>query len=121
MSDRVFVTNLCIHGYHGVANAEKSLGQKFYVDMDCQVERSNPDSDRMDDTVCYGALCDIAERLSAKTTFNLIETFAHRIAEEILAVYPAVSLVRVRIRKPSAPIRHAVDHVGVEVERRRNG
>jgi dihydroneopterin aldolase len=121
MTDRIFVANLCIHGYHGLARAEKSLGQKFYVDIDALVERAAPLSDRMEDTVCYGELCDIAERLSASATFNLIETFAHRIAEEILAAYPSVTEVRVRIRKPSAPIRHAVDHVGVEIERRRNG
>ena len=121
MTDRVFVTNLCIHGFHGVAKAEKSLGQKFYVDIDCWVERADPDSDHMDDTVCYGSLCDIAEQLSARTTFNLIETFAHRIAGEVLDRFPAVSAIRVRIRKPSAPIRHAVDHVGVEIEQRRTG
>jgi len=121
MIDRVFVANLCIHGFHGLARAEKSLGQKFYVDIECEVLRADPLSDQMEDTVCYGELCDIAERLSAQATFNLIETFAHRIAEEILAAYTAVRAVRVRIRKPSAPIRHAVDHVGVEIERRRGG
>jgi dihydroneopterin aldolase len=121
MTDRVFVTNLCIHGYHGVAKAEKSLGQKFYVDIDCIVVRPRPGNDRMDETVCYGALCDLAERLSANTTFNLIESLAHRIAEEVLARFALVESVRVQIRKPSAPIRHVVDHVGVEVERRRHG
>ena len=121
MTDRVFVANLCIHGYHGLARAEKSLGQKFYVDIDCEVARADPLCDAMADTVCYGELCDIAERLSAGATFNLIETFAHRIAEEILRTYGAVTSVRVRIRKPSAPIRHAVDHVGVEIQRRRDG
>jgi len=120
MTDRVFVTNLCIYGYHGVAKAEKSLGQKFYVDIDCIIVRPRPGNDRMDETVCYGALCHLAERLSANTTFNLIESLAHRIAEEVLVQFALVESVRVQIRKPSAPIRHVVDHVGVEVERRRN-
>ncbi|CAN0367447.1 unnamed protein product [Phaeothamnion confervicola] len=121
MTDRVFVTNLCVHGHHGVASAEKSLGQKFYIDIDCLVDRPDSSRDQMDDTVCYRALCDIAEHLSAQTTFNLIETFAQRLAEQILAKFGLVRSVRVQIRKPSAPIRHSVDHVGVEVERRRDG
>lgn len=121
MSDRVFVTNLCIHGYHGVAKAEKSLGQRFYVDMDCHLARSGSAGDTMESTVCYSALCDLAERLSAKTTFNLIESFAHQLATEILSQFMLVQSVRVQIRKPSAPIRHPVDFVGVEVERSRHG
>ena len=120
MSDRVFVTNLCIHGYHGVAKAEKSLGQRFYVDIDCRLTRSEPSNDTMASTVCYAALCDLAERLSAETTFNLIESFADQLATEVLLQFTLVQCVRVRIRKPSAPIRYSVDSVGVEVERRRH-
>lgn len=120
MNDRVFVTNLCIHGYHGVAKAEKSLGQRFYVDIDCRIAGPRSANDTMDSTVCYAELCDVAERLSAMTTFNLIESFAHQLASEILSKFVIVETVRVQIRKPSAPIRHPVDFVGVEVERRRH-
>lgn len=116
MKERVFVSNLCVFGRHGVGRAEKSLGQKFYVDIDCTVERPAPRLDRMDDTVCYAELCDMAEKLSHERTFNLIETFAGELAQQILAAYGRVSSVRVTIRKPSAPIRHPVDHVGVAVE-----
>ena len=119
MIERVFVSNLCVYGFHGVAKAEQSLGQKFYIDIDCDVARPELAADRMEDTVCYGELCDLVAKLSAKTTFNLIESFARQVADEILAGFPLVQSVRVRIRKPSAPVRHAIDHVGVEVEKRR--
>ena len=120
MIERVFVSNLCVYGFHGVAKAEQSLGQKFYIDIDCNVVRPEPAADRMEDTVCYGALCDLVARLSAKTTFNLIESFARQVADEILVGFPLVQSVRVQIRKPSAPVRHAIDHVGVEVQKRRH-
>jgi hypothetical protein len=45
------VTNLRIHGYHGVAKAEKSLGRKFYMDIDCHVARAAAADDTMDSTV----------------------------------------------------------------------
>ncbi len=121
MSDRVLVSNLCIFGRHGVGKAEKSLGQKFYIDIECTIDRPNPDHDRMTETVCYGALCDLAERVSAGTTYNLIESFAHHLAEQILAEFALVRSVKIQVRKPSAPIRQAVDWVGVEVERDRDG
>ena len=49
MTDRVFVTNLCLHGFHGVHKAEKSLGQKFYIDMECELK---PQAARNDDMAC---------------------------------------------------------------------
>lgn len=121
MTDRVFVSNLCLHGFHGVKEAEKSLGQKFYLDIDCRLTRPAAVEDTMDEAVDYGALCDLAEKLSEETVFNLIETFAERIALAILESQPLVREVTVTVRKPSAPIRHFVDHVGVAITRSRDG
>ena len=115
-TERVFVENLAIHGFHGLIPAEKTLGQKFFADIECKVSRSSPPSDTMEDAVDYGALCDIAQSVSASGPFNLIETLAERIGQAVLEGFPLVSNVRVRVRKPNAPIRHFIDHVGVEIE-----
>jgi len=120
MPDHVFVSNLCLHGFHGVRDAEKDLGQKFFVDIDCELKSPATQTDRMADAVDYGALCDLAERLSGETVFNLIETFAERIAQAVLDTQPLVRRATVTVRKPSAPIRHFVDHVGVVITRSRD-
>jgi dihydroneopterin aldolase len=114
-TESVFVTNLAIHGFHGVMPQEKTLGQKFFVDIDCKVRRDGAMRDSMEDAVDYGHLCDVAHEVSAGTSFNLIETLAERIAGTVLAGFPLVQSVRVRIRKPNAPIRHFIDTVGVEI------
>lgn len=121
MTDRIFVSNLCLHGFHGVHKAEKSLGQKFFIDIDCRLGQPATSTDLMEETVHYGEVCDLAEELSSKTVFNLIETFAARIATAILEKWGIVEEVTVTVRKPSAPIRHLVDHVGVSITRTRNG
>lgn len=121
MTDRVFVSNLCIHGFHGVHKAENSLGQKFYIDLDCELAGPATGNDTMSEAVDYGALCDLVERLSGETVFNLIETFAERVALAVLDAQPLVERVTVTVRKPSAPIRHFVDHVGVVITRGRDG
>lgn len=120
-TERVFVENLAIHGFHGLIPAEKTLGQKFYADIDCLIARDEPPSDTMKDAVDYGKLCDLAHGISASGPFNLIETLAERIAQGVMETFPQVASVRVRIRKPNAPIRHFVDHVGVEIELARGG
>lgn len=120
-TERVFVENLGIHGFHGLIPAEKTLGQKFFADIECLVARNEPPSDTMEDAVDYGKLCDIAHDVSASGPFNLVETLAERIAQAVLDAFPLVSSIRVRVRKPNAPIRHFIDHVGVEIELTRNG
>lgn len=115
-TERVFVENLGIHGFHGLIPAEKTLGQKFYADIECKVAREGTPSDTMEDAVDYGKLCDLAHEISASGPFNLIETLAERIGQGVMERFPLVAHVRVRIRKPKAPIRHFLDNVGVEIE-----
>jgi len=117
--DRVFVSNLCVHGFHGLLSAEKNLGQKFFIDINCELAGPATDTDKMANTVDYGALCDLVVKLSGEKVFNLLETFAERIAEAILSTQPLVKRVTITVRKPSAPIRYFLDHVGVSVSRGR--
>ena len=121
MSDRVLVNNLCITGRVGVSDAERQLDQQLFVDIDARVVRSASNLDLLEDTVCYGELCDLAKRLAAETPCQLIETLAHRLADAILAQHDKVLSVRVQIRKPFAPLAHTFDAVGVEVEHHRHG
>ena len=120
MADRIFVSNLCLHGRHGGRTDEPALEQEFFVDIDCAVDMD--DALRDDDyakTLCYSSLCDLAAEVSSSGRFNLIETLADRIANGVLTRFAVVSEVRVRIRKPFAPIAAVLDHVGAEVLRRR--
>ena len=120
MIDRVFVTNLCLHGRHGVFPEEARLGQKFYLDIVCDFdsEAALRDDDYRQ-SVNYATLCEIAEAVSKGGPYKLIETLADRIAAAVLARFAPVSRVVVRVRKPSAPIPYALDDVGVEITRER--
>ncbi|MCX8998104.1 2-amino-4-hydroxy-6-hydroxymethyldihydropteridine diphosphokinase [Rhizobiaceae bacterium BDR2-2] len=120
MTDRVFVSSLCLHGHHGLHPEETRLGQKFLIDIECAADLSPcATDDDYEKAVCYGTLCDIAAEVSASGPFKLIETLGQRIAEAILARFYAVSEVVVRVRKPSAPLPAMLDHAGVEIRRRR--
>lgn len=122
MPDRVFVSNLCVHGHHGVFAEEQRLGQKFFVDIDCEVDmRGCTAADDYEKAVCYDGLCKIAQEISDTGPFRLIESLADRIARSILDSHRIVTRVSIRVRKPSAPIAAMVDHVGVEITRLRHG
>lgn len=120
MNDRIFVTNLCLVGYHGVMEEERVLGQRFFLDIEVSTDarRASANDDYME-TVCYGGLCDLAKEVSEAGPYLLIETFAERVIAAILGRFPTVTEARVRIRKPGAAINASFDTVGVELARKR--
>jgi 7,8-dihydroneopterin aldolase/epimerase/oxygenase len=120
-SDKIFVSNLCIYGYHGVREEEERLGQRFYLDICCQVDtRAATAEDNLTKTLSYSDLCALVQRVFSAKRFKLIESLADRIAREILGQYRIVDQVCIRIRKPSAPVHAVVDCAGVEITRERN-
>ncbi|MEM9715737.1 MAG: dihydroneopterin aldolase [Pseudomonadota bacterium] len=118
--DHVRVENLCIHGFHGVMEQEREIGQRFYLDIDVQVDtRGYTNDDEYGRAVCYAGLCETAQTVSDETKFYLIETFGDRVACAIMERHDTVPQVTVTIRKPSAPIPAALDTVSVSITRTR--
>ena len=118
MSDKILISNLTLHAHHGVYAEENTLGQKFDIDMECTLDtRPFAAEDNYANAVCYGSLCQIAEEVSNSGQFALIEKFGHEIAMAVLKRYPAVTAIRIIIRKRSAPVPQIVDYLGVEINR----
>jgi len=111
----ISLSNIVVFGFHGVHLEEKTLGQRFEIDLEYRL--ANPPLPWIDEesaTVSYVDAYDIVSRVSAEKSFNLIETLANRIIEEMRSRF-SIDLIVVRIRKPSVPIQGILDHAGVEV------
>lgn len=53
-SDKLVLRGLTFHGFHGVLEEEKKLGQKFLVDIDAYMELQKAgDTDNLADSVSY--------------------------------------------------------------------
>ena len=119
--DHVRVENLCIHGFHGVMEQERKIGQRFYVDIDVLTDtRAYTKDDEYSKAVCYGGLCKTAQAVSDAKKYKLIETFADQIARAVMLRHENVPEVSVTIRKPSAPIAASLDTVSVSITRTRD-
>ena len=117
--DRVLLGGLEFYGYHGVIPEENRLGQRFLVDIEMTADlEPSGRSDDLDQTVNYVAVLADVRAIVEGPPCKLIETVATRIADRILAAY-AVSAVRIRVRKPDAPIPAKLEYVGIEIERSR--
>ncbi len=120
MSDRIVLKGLQVFARHGVLPEEKTLGQRFALDVTAFLDlRPAGRSDDYAKTVCYDALTKLVLETVTTKRFYLIEAAAEAVAEAILAAFPPIERVAVEIRKPSAAIDAVFDHVGVVVERSR--
>lgn len=122
MKGVIDVAGLVVFAKHGVAEEEARLGQRFVLDIKLEVEISEAvKHDRLDATVDYGEVVAITESAFCAKRFYLIEAAATHVASTLLAHFPKVKLVCIKVRKPSAPVPAAIDHVAVTVEKKRDG
>lgn len=122
LNSRILIERLEIFAYHGCFEQEKLLGQRFTLDMTLDVDISlSAQSDRLEDTVDYGAVVGVASKAFTARPFNLLEAAARAVAEAVLAAFPAVAGLAITLRKVSPPIPAALGAVGVSLEFRRHG
>ncbi|XP_026444466.1 dihydroneopterin aldolase 2-like [Papaver somniferum] len=116
--DKLILRGMMFHGYHGVLPEEKTLGQKFVIDMDAWVDLREPGkSDNINDSVSYVDLYNIVKDVVEGPGFNLLETVAHLIATKTLERFSQISTVRVKLGKPHMSIQGPVDYLGIEIFR----
>jgi dihydroneopterin aldolase len=114
--ETLILKGITFWGYHGCAPEEAVLGQKFSVDLELTYDMSESiETDRLGD-FGYVEAYQIAERVVTKERYNLIQTVAHRIAEEIFKVNPACRAT-VTVIKPGAPAGGVMDYAAARVTR----
>ncbi|MBL8555980.1 MAG: dihydroneopterin aldolase [Phenylobacterium sp.] len=110
-ASKVFVTGLKVQAQIGVYRHEIGRVQPLIVDVELDVPTNA--SDRLVETVNYETILQAAQDLAGGGHIDLVETFAHRLAEACLRDV-RVTRARVRIEKPLALAPHAVG-AGVEI------
>jgi len=122
MRGMIDIKGLVLFAKHGVREEEATLGQRFVLDIMLEIDVNDAvKSDRLDSTVDYGEAVAVAEAAFRAKRFYLIEAAAAHVAGVLLAHFSKVKLVRITVRKPSAPVPAAIDYVAATVERKRDG
>lgn len=116
--DYIKITNLKVFAHHGVFPEETREGQDFFVNaklfLDC---RKAGKSDSLEDSVNYGEVCHFITDFLQKNTYQLIESAAEQLAEEMLLSMPALKGITIELCKPHAPIGLPFENVSVTIER----
>ena len=116
--DKMYIKDLEIYAHHGVFQEEKTLGQRFLISLELFLSlRQAGITDDITKTVHYGELCHLVEKEFKKENYDLIEKATEKLAEVILLKYDLVQRVKVRIKKPWAPIGKPLKYAAVEIDR----
>jgi len=117
--DVIQLRGLRVAGICGALPEEQERAQPFEIDVDVETDVSKAGaSDRLDDTLDYGAMAAAVEALVANGRFVLLEAMATRIADAILADVRAQA-VTVTVRKLRPPVPQHLDTSGVRIRRTR--
>nr|WP_319388740.1 dihydroneopterin aldolase [uncultured Cohaesibacter sp.] len=118
--DRIILRDLAFFAYHGVYQEEATLGQRFYFDLDCYLDlRPAGKSDDEALTVRYDHVAKRVETIVQNQRFKLIEALAETVAKDLLDHFDRLQKVRVKVRKPEAPIPAIIKDIAVEIFRDR--
>jgi dihydroneopterin aldolase len=115
---RIELSNLELHGFHGVLDDERREGQRFLFDVELEVGEEAARSDSIADAVDYRDVAALVRQVSDARAYNLLEALAVAVADALVERFP-VSSARVRVRKPDARLDPPVESAAIAVERPR--
>ena len=113
----VEISGLSLFTHHGVTEAERETGQRLLFDVSLDLEECDAVvTDRLEDTIDYGAVCDAIALVATARSYRTLERLCAAIADTLMERFGASGVV-VRATKPEPPLPVAVEEVSVEVSR----
>ena len=122
MTDRgmIRIRNAVFYAYHGVKADEQSLGGKFEIDVDLQLDMAAAaETDSLKRTVDYEKVYEHVQRIVTSKKYYLLEALAGQVARALMREFHEIDELVVRIRKPHPPVKGVVDYIEVEVRETR--
>ena len=117
MSDRLVIERLEFQGHCGVSERERETPQPMAVDLELFFDmRSAAATDDVARTVDYTQVADRVLAIAQSERFHLLEAFAERLAQAILAQF-FVSAVELWIRKLKPPVHGVRESTGARITR----
>ena len=108
---RIELTGIELRGFHGVLDDERRDGQRFRFDV--VVELAEPAEDDIDAAVDYRDLVACVREVSDGQAFQLLETLAAAVADELRRRFP-LERAQVRVGKPDLELEGGQAAVVVE-------
>lgn len=116
--DQIKIKDLEVYCNHGVFKEENVLGQKFLVSATLFTDTRR--AGMKDDLTCsihYGDVSHAISDFMKAHTYQLIETVAEQLAQELLKNTKLLEKIQLEIKKPWAPVGLPLETVSVKITR----
>src|ERR1700761_4969522 len=111
------ISGLSLFTHLGVTAAEREVGQRLLLDIRLDAGECDATiTDRVEDTIDYGAVCEMANLVAQQRSYKTLERLWAAIADRLVDQYEARA-VWVKAAKPEPPLALPVTEVSVEVWR----
>lgn len=119
--DRIVLAGLAFYGYHGIMPEESKLGQRFRIDLEVGFDMTEAGlSDDVDATISYADIYELVETAFGEKRFKLIEALGYHLIVRLFDTFQKIEWVRIRVRKPEAPLPIVAGEAAIEIVRRRD-
>ena len=121
MSLSIDVKGIKAYGKHGVYTEEKKEEQLFLVDVELMLEDAKELQDSLEETINYETIIQLIIDLVKKESFNLIETLAKKLLEDIeqlvneTSVIKVIKRISVTVHKPETLLNQKTEDISVTV------
>ena len=116
MKAKVLIERLELHAYHGWHPHEGEFGQPYSIDVALLTDvGAAASSDHLSDALDYDAIVTTTKSIFTGRRHKLVESAGVELARGLMARFPAVDEVRVRVLKLKPPIPERIAAAGVEL------
>ncbi len=121
MSLSIDVKGIKAYGKHGVYTEEKKEEQLFLVDVELMLEDAKELQDSLEETINYETIIQLIIDLVKKESFNLIETLAKKLLEDVeqlvneTSVIKVIKRISVTVHKPETLLNQTTEDISVTV------
>ena len=115
MSFDINISKIKCSGKHGIYNYEKQNDQEFLVDIHINI--SDFSGDDISKTLNYEEIVDLVIKTVNKESYDLIETLAKHISEQIVFEYAKIEAtlqeIKVTVYKPDTILKNMTEGISV--------
>lgn len=115
----IAINGMSFYAHHGCFAEEQAIGTHFRADLTYTTDTTLAEqSDNIDHTVSYLDVYQvIAHEMNCPS--HLLEHVARRICDALMAAFPAIQSLAIKVYKLAPPLGGQIDSVSVELEAHR--
>lgn len=116
MISTIHIDRLALHGCHGLLPQERVVGAVFYVSLDAEVEVDAEVflNDGASGLVSYADIIECIRREMSLPS-SLLEHLVYRVGQRLLAVFPQIVSLTLRVDKENPPCAVSAKAIGVSM------